>query len=75
MSIFSALCSLQFGFVIFWQQNFSAKAACKMLIKLTLGVNFIIVLCANFGQLFSSLSLALKFFGKKILAQKLLVKC
>jgi hypothetical protein len=26
---------LQFGFVIFWQKNFGAKAARKMLVKLT----------------------------------------
>jgi hypothetical protein len=28
---------LQFGFVIFWQKDFSAKAAHKMLVKLTPG--------------------------------------
>jgi hypothetical protein len=28
---------LQFGFVIFWQKDFGAKAAHKMLVKLTLG--------------------------------------
>ena len=28
---------LQFGFVIFWQKEFGAKAAHKMLVKLTLG--------------------------------------
>jgi hypothetical protein len=27
---------LQFGFVIFWQKEFGAKAAHKMLVKLTL---------------------------------------
>ena len=27
---------LQFGFVIFWQKDFGAKAAHKMLVKLTL---------------------------------------
>jgi hypothetical protein len=31
---------LQFGFVIFWQKDFGAKAAHKMLVKLTPGVNF-----------------------------------
>jgi hypothetical protein len=30
---------LQFGFVIFWQKDFGAKAAHKMLVKLTPGVN------------------------------------
>jgi hypothetical protein len=29
---------LQFGFVIFWQKDFGAKAAHKMLVKLTLGI-------------------------------------
>jgi hypothetical protein len=28
---------LQFGFVIFWQNDFGAKAAHKMLVKLTPG--------------------------------------
>jgi len=30
---------LQFGFVIFWQKEFGTKAAYKMLVKLTPGVN------------------------------------
>ncbi len=29
---------LQFGFVIFWQKDFGAKAANKMLVKLTPGL-------------------------------------
>ncbi len=29
---------LQFGFVIFWQKNIGAKAASKMLVKLTTGL-------------------------------------
>jgi hypothetical protein len=28
---------LQFGLVIFWQKDFGAEAACKMLVKLTPG--------------------------------------
>jgi hypothetical protein len=28
---------LQFGFVIFWQKDFAAKAALKMLVELTPG--------------------------------------
>jgi hypothetical protein len=32
-----ALMCLQFGFVIFWQKDFGAKAAHKMLVKLTPG--------------------------------------
>jgi hypothetical protein len=31
---------LQFGFLIFWQQDFGAKAAHKMLVKLTPGQIF-----------------------------------
>jgi hypothetical protein len=38
---------LQFGFVIFWQKDFGAKAAHKMLVKLTPGVNFKLWLKAN----------------------------
>jgi hypothetical protein len=36
----TAFLSLQFGFVIFWQKDFGTKAAHKMLVKLTPGVNF-----------------------------------
>ena len=39
---------LQFGFVIFWRKDFGAKAAHKMLVKLTPGVNFIKFLHAAF---------------------------
>ncbi len=31
----AAFLQLQFGFIIFWQKNIGAKAACKMLMKLT----------------------------------------
>jgi hypothetical protein len=31
------LSALQFGFVIFWQKDFGAKAAHKMLVKMTPG--------------------------------------
>jgi hypothetical protein len=38
MKIFcAAFMCLQFGFVIFWRKDFGAKAAHKMLVKLTLG--------------------------------------
>jgi hypothetical protein len=39
MKVFCApfMC-LQFGFVIFWQKDFGAKAANKMLVKLTPGL-------------------------------------
>jgi hypothetical protein len=32
-----SFCELTFGFVIFWQKDFGAKAAHKMLVKLTPG--------------------------------------
>jgi hypothetical protein len=35
----AAFMCLQFGFVIFWGKDFCAKAAHKMLVKLTTGVN------------------------------------
>jgi len=41
------ICS-QFGFVIFWWNNICKKAARKMLVKLTTGVNFSNILCATF---------------------------
>jgi hypothetical protein len=42
MKIFcTALMCLQFGLVIFWQKDFSAKAAHKMLVKLTPVANII----------------------------------
>ncbi len=35
---FSLICSLlQFGLTFFWQKNIGTKAACKMLMKLTIG--------------------------------------
>jgi hypothetical protein len=33
---------LQFGFVIFWQKDFGAKAAHKMLVKLTPGQGILV---------------------------------
>jgi len=41
---------LQFGFVIFWHKNIGAKAACKILMKLTAVVNFTNILLAFFRQ-------------------------
>jgi hypothetical protein len=35
----TAFMNLQFGFVILWQNAFGAKAALKMLVKLTPGLN------------------------------------
>jgi hypothetical protein len=34
----TAFMRLQFGFVIFWQKDFGAKAAHEMLVKLTPGI-------------------------------------
>jgi hypothetical protein len=40
MKVFcAAFMCLQFGFVIFWQKDFGAKAAHKMLMKLTPGLH------------------------------------
>jgi hypothetical protein len=38
VSFCAAFMCLQFGFVIFWQKDFGAKAAHKMLVKLTPGL-------------------------------------
>jgi hypothetical protein len=35
--LYAAFMCLQFGFLIFWRQDFGAKAAHKMLVKLTPG--------------------------------------
>jgi hypothetical protein len=41
MKVFcAAFMCLQFGYVIFWQKDFGAKAAHKMLVKLTPDVYF-----------------------------------
>ncbi len=40
---------LQFGFEIFCRKNISAKATCKMLVKLTSGVNFTNILLEAFA--------------------------
>ncbi len=42
---------LQFGFVIFWQKDFGAKAAHKMLVKLIPDVTFIDIFGAKADQL------------------------
>ncbi len=49
MKVFcAAIMCLQFGFVIFLQKDFGAKDAHKMLVKLTPGVNFTIIVRAAF---------------------------
>ena len=40
---------LQFGFVIFWQKEVGAKAARKMLVKLTLGLNSYLAILVFLG--------------------------
>jgi hypothetical protein len=60
----AALMCLQFGLVIFWQKDFGAKAAHKMLVKLTPGHNdmkpflrmFIITLSFFLFQAFPAMS-------------------
>ena len=47
-SVFAAFLYLQFGFVIFWQKNIGAKAACKMLMKLAPWVDFTNILTLSF---------------------------
>jgi hypothetical protein len=39
---------LQFGFVIFWRKDFGAKAARKMLVKMTLGGSMLPRYVCNF---------------------------
>ncbi len=52
MKVFcTAFMCLQLAFVFFWQKDFGAKAAHKMLVKLTPGINTI--------ELFSSVTYAL----------------
>ena len=41
-------CSYNLCLHFFWQKEDGSKAAHKMLAKLTVGVNFINILCANF---------------------------
>ncbi len=70
---------VQFGFVIFWQKEIGEKARNKMLVKLIIGVNHTKILRAAFGSDLHSFDvlgvLGLEFFGKRKLAQKLLIKC
>jgi hypothetical protein len=56
----TAFLHLQFGFVIFWQKNISAKAARKMLMKWTPGVDF----TDTFAWIFP-LNKMRSFFGKR----------
>jgi hypothetical protein len=70
-----AFLCLHKGFVIFWQKNISAKAACKMFMKLTTGVNFIYILCSTFGtkvfcQAFLYLLLGFVIFWQKNIGTK-----
>jgi len=44
---FTAFVCFLFGFVFFWQKEIAVKAACKILVKLTTGVNFTNILWAT----------------------------
>jgi hypothetical protein len=49
----SVLCSFSLvSFVIFWCKNIGAKAACKMLVKLTPVANFTNILQAAYAPIF-----------------------
>jgi len=64
----------------FWRKNIGAKAVCKMLMKLTIGVNFINILRLPFLyecvlRSFSLVTFGFVIFSERILVQKLFVKC
>jgi hypothetical protein len=66
MKVFcAAFMCLHFGFVIFWQKDFGAKVAHKMLVKLTLGCKSLIVTntlaYCNAKLLFSTLKVFTRF--------------
>jgi hypothetical protein len=68
------------SYVLDLPKNLYKKRTRKMLMKLTIGVNFTNILHAHFlreqiAQLFSNYSLALCLFGKRILTKKARVKC
>ncbi len=68
----SASCSflqLHFGFVIFWHDEIGAKVACKIMMKLTPGVNFTKVFCELFLYKRPFLQLCLG-FGTNFFLQK-----
>ncbi len=51
---------LQFGFVIFWQKDFGAKAAHKMLVKLTSGrkiLEWVLIMELHLGKLQSGIQI------------------
>jgi len=67
---------LQLGFVIFWQKNIGTQAACKMLMKLTKGVNFTNILLAVFFTALICLLFGFVIFcQKEICPKQLLLKC
>jgi hypothetical protein len=53
---------LQFGFVIFWRKDFGAKAAHKMLVKLTPGGDSWQQIIPHFNSLIGPTSFGLKSF-------------
>ena len=48
----AAFLYLRLRFVFFWRKDIGAKAACKMLVKLTTWANFTIILWAAFAPVF-----------------------
>jgi hypothetical protein len=60
---------------IFWHKKIGRKAAFKVMVKLTKGVNFSNILRAAFSYKKCAYILGLYFFGARILAQKVLLKC
>jgi len=72
-AFFEAFFYLQFGFVIIWHKNISAKAVDKMLIKLTTVVNFTYILQAysSFKSILRSFSLPIvRIFWQKNFSAK-----
>ncbi len=58
-----ALLYLQFGFIIFCQNNINAKPAHKILMKLTTGLNFIVFLWPNLLYKFVFWSFSLRIYS------------
>jgi len=61
---------LQFGFLIFCRKEIACKSLCKMLVKLTQGVNFINILCAPFCVKVFCAAFLLLHFGFVVFWQK-----
>jgi len=67
--LFAAFIILIFGFEFFWWKKIVAKSAFKMLLKLTTGVNFTIILQAAYlciSFMFLQLGYEINFWQKEI---------